>query len=298
MPSVSPNHTLSQVFVELQEHGINMEIGQSDRIVCPLCKGGSTHEKSMSIYRPNHFSVHTTCYRASCDYGSRMLKIRAIDGVPINRYSKLAYRETSRKELPMPPTTKLTKRRKTWLNNNLLLDDYKLAYGRVSATNDGRVVYTIFGPERQVRGKVVRDYHAKNKRTTTSFEPFTIPKSVNYKYKENDVLQSWYFKDRHARKASDTLIIVEDIPSALRCIDYCDSVALLGTSFTLEKQKEIKNMGYKATYICLDPDANKKALKLAKNSTVLPNMKIKFLDKDIKNMTHEELKTFMEGINL
>jgi DNA primase len=88
--------------------------------------------------------------------------------------------------------------------------------------------------------------------------------------------------------------VVEDIVSALRVNPYFDSVALLGTTLNAEKQREIRSLRYKNIFMCLDKDATKVSARYVKNTGInIPGLKVKFLDKDIKNMDEDELQTFV-----
>ena len=288
-------NTTSNIVNEIQMEGSQLEVGTGTRIVCPQCGGGSTKEKSMSLYRSQTTTIHATCFRASCDFGTQHVRMYS-DGDTLLSARTHKHNRSNKKKPFYIHKEPIHENKKRILNEKYHLDDYKLAYARVQGTKDRRVVFPIFNPKHSVRGYVVRVVGKMH--LPPHVNQVSIPKAMNQPSIDGATMQSWYFKDRHQRKASDTLIIVEDIPSALRCIDYCDSVALLGTALTPDKQKEIKAMRYKNIYLCLDADANRLIVKhIRKNAVSLPMM-TKFLDCDIKDMSTEKLHTFMESVDL
>jgi len=192
-------------------------------------------------------------------------------------------------------TVPLSERHTRYLKRYYHLTDALLAYGGVkSVYMDGRISYGIYSPTRKKRGKTVRMYKELLEARTAAV---TIPKCINELHTDNAVSQSWYYKGRELRKKTDVLIVVEDIVSALRINPHFDSVALLGTSLTAQKQSEIRAQRYKYVYMCLDQDATKTSARYVKNANInIPGLKIKFLKKDIKNMTEEEVNKFVDCI--
>lgn len=107
-------------------------------------------------------------------------------------------------------------------------------------------------------------------------------------------MASWYRKGRHTVKSSDTLVVVEDIPSALRLVPYTDSVALLGTNLLRGLIEDIRRSRYERVWLALDNDAVTKAFHWVKRlQTELPQMNVMFLERDIKNMREPDLVKLM-----
>lgn len=92
------------------------------------------------------------------------------------------------------------------------------------------------------------------------------------------------------------LIIVEDQLSAIRASDRVSAVALLGVHLNDERIKHIRAAALAPVFLCLDRDAGGTSIQHAIKYGPLLGFNIKFLDKDIKNMTPEEFDTFMGGI--
>lgn len=104
---------------------------------------------------------------------------------------------------------------------------------------------------------------------------------------------AWY-----VNRITPGVIIVEDQLSAVRASDFLTSVALLGTNLSDERVMEIKKAGLGPVYLALDNDAVASAVKyVVKYRGVLP-MQLVRLDKDIKDMTHEEATALFAGIGI
>lgn len=100
-------------------------------------------------------------------------------------------------------------------------------------------------------------------------------------FTEKDSL-AWYPNPR-----ADSIIVVEDQLSAVRASQYMTAVALLGTHMNEPMVLEIRER-HQPVYLALDADAVAKAVKyVVKYRSLLP-MQLLTLDKDIKDMTHEE----------
>lgn len=90
--------------------------------------------------------------------------------------------------------------------------------------------------------------------------------------------------------------MVEDIPSAVRASRYVSSVALLGTSCTIEYAAEIKSFCTSVVW-ALDEDATEIAIKHhRKHGILFDSSEVLCLPKDFKDMDEEELETILAGI--
>ena len=279
--------------LEVQQIGAGLAVNEEVRVVCPHCGGGSTHERSLSVRRTNTFRALYTCWRASCDLGYGSVSLRGDNKQLFN--SRMLPKDV-KKPVHATRSTPLTERHSRYLKRYYGLTDALLAYGGVkSAHKDGRIIYGIYSPDRKKRGKTVRMYKELLKARAAAV---TMPKCINELSSDRAISQSWYYKGRELRKKTDTLLVVEDIVSALRINPYFDSLAILGTTLTAEKQSEIRAQRYKNIFLCLDQDATKTSARYVKNANLnIPGLKVKFLKKDIKNMNEEELEAFVQCIN-
>jgi len=85
---------------------------------------------------------------------------------------------------------------------------------------------------------------------------------------------------------SDTLMIVEDIPSAISISDWVTGYALLGTSLREEHINVAST--YSKVVVALDRDATDKALTMMRTLNNIVPTGILMLDKDLKTLGDEE----------
>lgn len=275
-----------QAITEIQSLLNDLEVGQDARAVCPYCDGGSTRERSLSVTRSTPHMGKYMCFRASCDLGSGSVMLVTDPSGKTVFYAKSKKATTTQNQYRLV-TLPLWKSLARMLFKRYRVEDEYLVYGNVRATRDGRVAFTIFSPKRRRRGYVIRKYkdHYRGQRDYAS-----VPKALNYYINESTIGISWYFKERHKRKQTDTLIVVEDIVSALRVCKFVDCCAILGTVMEPKRQKEIKAQRYKKVVIALDADANRRSAAIKKQTeNYLPELQVKFLDKDFKDMSDEEI---------
>lgn len=281
------NETKISSITEIQSMINELEIGQDARAVCPHCGGGSTKERSLSIQKSKPTMGKYMCFRASCDLGSGTVMLLTDESGDVVYHSRSKKVTTTPKQYTLV-TLPLWKALARMLFKRYGIADEYLLYGNVRALRDGRVAYTIFSPKRMRRGYVIRKYkdHYRGMREYSS-----IPKAINHFLRKNTIGLSWYYKERHKNKQTDTLVVVEDIVSALKLCRWVDTCALLGTHMEPKRQKEIKQQGYKTVVLALDADANHKSASIKRQTeNYLPGLKVKFLDKDIKDMSEEEIK--------
>lgn len=236
--------------------------------LCPACKGGGGGEHSLSVSRRGG-SLLWKCHRASCGFsGYRVTK----ESGAINYHGggtkspttkgvvgRIYYREADK----LPAEIVETLSQKYHLNARQLS---MLGWDE----SEQRVALPVFNIDSEVLGCVMRS------------ESGATPKALSYT-EENAVAM---FRNY----SSDSLIIVEDIYSALRASEYMNSAAILGTYLNQERVDTLRYMRCKKVYLALDADAYDKTIKYVRefrNQLTMIPMKI---DKDIKNHTEQELK--------
>lgn len=244
--------------------------------LCPACKGGGSGEHSMSISRRGG-SLLWKCHRSSCGFsGYRVSKeagaISYHGGgtkVPTTKgvVGRIYYKEAAKlpEEIMEALSTKyyLNKRQLSLLGWD---EDTK------------RVALPVFNAESEVLGCVLRS------------EQGDMPKALSYTEESAVAL----FRN----PSSTNLIIVEDIYSALRASEYMNAVAILGTYLNPERVDTLAYLRCKKNYLALDADAYDKTIKYVREyRTQLPMIPVK-IEKDLKNMDHDELKeTLSERAN-
>lgn len=278
---------------QIQDYAKEVAVGREGRYLCPCCNGGSSRERSLSITRRSNTEAFYICYRASCSLGAGHIALYSADDGSILRHN--TFKKPTNNDLTHNLAS-LDRETVDFFMRKYYMTPGQLLYGRFQTTFDRRIYMWIFGPRRLKRGGCVRKYAElyTGRRELTS-----IPKNLVHFNGTDDKALSWYFKDRHRKRNSKDLIIVEDIPSALRLNSYCDSVSLIGTGLGSDKQKEIRSMGYDRIYLALDEDATAKALKIKKScSLYLSNMRVIPLSKDIKDTPPEELEEVLHGSDI
>ena len=96
--------------------------------------------------------------------------------------------------------------------------------------------------------------------------------------------------------SNDSLIVVEDIYSALRCSDYMNAAAILGTHLNDERVSQLRAIKPDVVYLALDADAFDKTIKYVKQFRSILRMVPVKIDKDLKNFNPEELEAFFKEI--
>ena len=144
------------------------------------------------------------------------------------------------------------------------------------APEEKRVAFPIFGPMGTRRGWMLRSYDpgAWNKARThmDCGEPH----------------MSWY-----ASRPTGVLLVVEDIPSAVRAAQYVDALALCGTGCGPDYVQEIAAHKRRVVW-ALDADATHNAVKLARaNQLLFEDSGVLVLTRDIKDMEENELKDLL-----
>lgn len=92
------------------------------------------------------------------------------------------------------------------------------------------------------------------------------------------------------------LIIVEDQFSAIRASRYLTSVALLGTHLNDQRVAEVRACKLRPVYLALDADAWSTAVRYAVRYRSELRPHLLRLERDLKDLSPEELQEFMNGI--
>lgn len=150
---------------------------------------------------------------------------------------------------------------------------------------DTRYAVKLRGPKGEVRGVVLRRPWAG---TEIIDKPVGGPKSITFKDDPLSPNLSWYYPEN---QVLSTCVLVEDQISAMRIANETPytGVALLGTSLNEEKVMEIQRK-VNNVIIALDSDATGHSFDLARKwGKAFWSCKVAILNKDIKNMTKEEV---------
>ena len=125
------------------------------------------------------------------------------------------------------------------------------------------------------------------------------PKSITYKEVDN-VWVGWYkwtmARESPVPKGRDhTVVVVEDLVSALKASRYYNACAINGTHISDAILGELVSQSTDVV-ICFDKDATQKAYDYAERFQVYGNFRTVPLSKDVKNMNSDELKEWSERL--
>ena len=267
---------------QLALEGAALTPGESVRLVCPFCGGGSSHERSLVLTLSDDGALLFVCHRAHCNSRGRLGG--SLGGFDITRKpSANAPRpfvaEIKAEEiLPVPaPVAEAISAR--WFF------DHTPAAWRWSG-DKRRLLLPVFSPTRQRRGWVGRAFEGQQ---------YRIAKTLNYKEILDQPWAHWpqvYFQSR-------VVYVVEDLISAERlCARGQTACALMGTHASGDVVDEILETAardHAPLHIALDRDALAKSFAL-KDEGVLRHkwgIAARVLEKDIKDMTHKELNDWL-----
>jgi len=272
--------------LEIQSIAAGLEVGESCRKVCPLCNGGSTREKSLVVTRSRDTKASFICFRNNCSLNSGHVAVFTNDGKVLSAKSKPVSKHSSE-----PLLFPLSEAAINLLRVKYGLEDSMIRHSGVRLTRDQRLAFPLKGPYGRSVGLVIR----KEKELYLGAREYsTIPKVWNFVRDEDMYCGSWYQQHFHKRKYSDTLVIVEDILSALRLTPYADVVALTGTNLLRPILEEIKDRKYGRVYLALDNDAIDKAFSIMRRlHNTIPNLRMLPLEQDVKNMSTENLEKIL-----
>jgi len=242
--------------------GTPLSEGETLRIICPACSGGSDSEKSLSITRNE--GLVWQCYRATC--GVKGATHSATSGREKSVKAENPTWEGTTHEIPLKVAERI-----------------KYLWGITDPPNwywttdfGGRVAMSVRSPSDTHRGWVLRAI-GQGQRT----------KVLNFMEKRESL--SWYKTHPHA-----PTVLVEDIPSAVRGARYTNTVALLGTGVGSSRAKEISQHATGPVIVALDQDATNQSFQIARKWGLLwGDVKVLPLIKDLKNLQEEELRNLL-----
>lgn len=263
---------------------------ESVRGVCPFCHGGRTKENSFITTRVRNI-VKYVCHRATCQRSGSM----SISGAPtpINK-----------------PKIKPKAKTFTWdtfpldkESRGYLFEKYQFSADVINAfrivQSSGRDIVVPFYNDMGVQqGYVVRLKHPKGKSKALKY-PGKVCDGLAWCNSPPDYQLHSDLLNRSLSNIpyiNDSLLIVEDVFSAIKASYFIPTVALLGASLSLEQAGKLAAKEYKHIYLALDADATARATNIKRNyNALLPNMYVMPLKKDLKDETYVVIQ---ELINL
>lgn len=269
----------SQVAME----ALGLEPGQSIRITCPFCGGGSDRERCMSI----KLDVETGlvlyhCFRGNCTEGSGVLGGGLVRTSLAEKSRWKPYDCTG--FLPSTATNRTQVMLETWYIDftSPYVQDWKYD------PDTDRLAMSVYGPVHDLRGYVLRAY-----------DRWTKPKVLSARLTNEAPFQCWL---RATGRTASSIIVVEDIPSAVRVAEAgYDAVALLGNTPSDDAMEEIAREAnyskpYRPVVWALDPDATSQAIRLQRSYGLRGASSVLVLYDDFKNMVNEEVAECLQNV--
>ena len=226
--------------------------GVTKVITCPFCY----QPKKLALSKIDG-KLMWNCYRASCSAKGIYAGKRNLQAVKNYLANEVKTKTAFRKPLPsMTTSVRNHQPAIDYLKTVNSLDAYESGLIKIRyAPAEDRVLF--YGAEGAV-GRSLKRYG---------------PKWISYGLLTEGI---------HVGSGS-TAVLVEDVPSACSVsrIPGLVGVAMLGTNLTFSLEKSLIN--YKKTYLVLDKDANKKAIRIQKSST--RRLLVRFTNEDLKCLT-------------
>lgn len=216
--------------------------GQSDRMVCPICGGGTSRESSFVVSKKPHGGLVWICHRAGCGTrGGTGAGSSGITGAP-----------SGPRPHAVPPSVALGQPRSRYFLEKYGIDPYTL---RINGVAYDLASSGDYFPIRHWSGKQL------------GFQlrwPDRVPKCRTYLTTESEyVTMDWRL--RWTCSKVPYVIVVEDPISRIKLsgLGY-DAVCLFGTHFSRNHALEIQDRTYEVLF-WLDPDAYNLACQYARD---------------------------------
>jgi len=250
-----------------------LEVDKTAQELCPLCNGGVSGDKSLSLTRRSE-GVLYNCYRAGCGF-------RGFEGTTycLPTTSKKKKKQFKPKKFTVPTGYLAPPHYQFW-KDTYGIEQHVLDRNGVRRIHE-RDSYMIptMNERGYVTGCIDRAFWGRK------------PKVIGYKFIDFPSLSFAY--TNHSLK-DKPLLLVEDMLSAMKAASFMPTAALLGTNIS---EKEI-NYLKKVTdniWLALDEDATGKAIDYKrKYNLYFGNFQLKILSKDIKDMSYSEIEELLE----
>lgn len=261
---------------ELERLARSLDLHSEGRFICPVCEGGSTRERSLSIRRDLMYA-NVACFRDSCSL--QPFGIRIGGGAPLD-FTGTGERTPARRRrqeqyegrvLPAPPD---------WY-------EWCPSHIRCQLTDDGRIVIPIFDRTGNRRGDSVRQLKPYNT---------DMPKSLSL-YEEEYSGMAWFRPETmYDGEGSTALVVVEDPLSAMRMayLGYT-GVALMGTGISYTRLRELSAEN-RPINLALDADAVLTAVRHARKYSSISRLHVHPIYHDVKDMNLQELRNFLGNL--
>lgn len=237
--------------------------GETLRDVCPMCGGGSTGERSLSCTREG-VQVFFRCWRASCGFSGRLVSGACVPSTKQKPKARLH-------EITTVPSDQ-----RALLEERVKSSSLREQAGLADLKDRRAFAFPVFRLNGTLAGHVLRTY-----------EKGSFPKALTQLGEYRGC--AWWSDTDNPR----TVVIVEDIPSAawLNDVTGIASCALMGSSLSEEKIRDILAARPESVIVCLDPDALSSAIDVANKLKARTDalVLVHHLPVDIKDMPRQDV---------
>lgn len=252
----------------IKQAATDIGVGQTVSISCPYCQ--KTNETSMSVTR-EQFGILYHCFRAKCSGSSGFIPSVSFEETqPKKEFTPAKYTD----ELQS-----LDEERAHFLKNKFGITETEMQLAGIRYNpHRGTYVYPIRDARGYDVGILDRDYSGER-----------TPKALVYWLKDVPHLHFCPWGDLR----TDSVLIVEDVVSAIKASRYIDTVALLGTGLNTQQIAHLASL-YRSAIITLDNDAFDKAMKYKKKyEFYFDELSALYLVKDIKDMYDKDIEALL-----
>lgn len=264
-------------------HTLGLGVGEESRpMKCPFCQ--ADHEHKFSVRRTDQGYLYS-CFRAKCgesgfvrDNGHYVARNTPKEIDEDKPYERAGYFKAA------------TAQDRLFFYRAWGVD---ITGERIYITEDDEYAFAILGPKGNRKGWHIRQPRWKLTRCHRLGAPG--PKGMTYMDKKGTSKLAWFNNSDNR----DTLILVEDLVSAMKVSKYRPCAALLGASLTKSSVQEIRDSGVTKVVVWLDPDAKSSGLEiLTKHGLSLPNVMAISTEDDPKDTPDIVIEAILEEYDI
>lgn len=246
---------------------LSLPVGETMRDVCPKCGGGSDNERTFTMSRVSSGEVRYYCHRASCGHKGIAGTSPLDDRGEVARPESHQYRRRSR--LP-------TLEEADWFRSTFGMNPPPST--RIDAKNN-RWMYELREVTGRGWGHLGRSYHGLQ------------PRALMYWHDKTEPNQLAWCRRNYIGRVVDSVVLTEDVVSAMKMSLYTDAASLMGTNLSDRKMGQLLQHVRGTIYLALDPDAAGQiaTARAVRELSAACTVKVIQLTADPKDMTYTEL---------
>jgi len=265
--------------LEIYQIGLSLDPGETTRVRCPYCGGGSDEERCMSVtLAEDNGLVLFRCFRGKCDKKGVCGNGVTVPGrAPIPKATFRPWDTSTFVDIDNASGPARAKLQEWRLFGNGLAHSLGILWD----TYTGRLALPVYTREALLRGFVLR---AVDK---------TKPKALTARVSNVEPFIGWMI-ERHVKPA---LWVVEDLPSAMRlAVEGENAVAILGNTPSDEALAEIHRARPEHVIWAFDHDAFAQGMTAARRYGMRGTSIVLRLPKDVKDMGYTELTDYIKEV--